>query len=127
MSSKLEKCITLALSSNFHPTYSLCCSKWNKINTKLILNPGIHFTNFALFPAQSVSFFYHKYAYINRMLKNVQESSPKAFKIGKTPELPGRCPLDPKAGPWTPPVMARALLSSSINFFFDRQSFKNDG
>ena len=79
--------------------------------------------------------------HINRVLIKAQESSPEVFKIGKTPELlwvlppepsPGHCPWTPKGpkmGPWTPPMMARALLqaldlglSGSINFF-DRNPF----
>ena len=62
--------------------------------------------------------------HINRLLIDVQESSPKAFKIAKTPELPGALPpgslsglapgphQGPKTGPWTPPVMPRTRLVS---------------
>ena len=69
-----------------------------------------------------------------RLLIKVQESSPKAFKIAKTPELPGALPPGPPPGrcPWTPPgalkrapgphaVMARALVRARLelpNSFF---------
>ena len=57
----------------------------------------------------------------------VQESSPKAFKIGKTPELQGgRCPMDPTSdGLCTAACSTSAGLPSSINLF-DRLPFKND-
>ena len=71
--------------------------------------------------------------HINRVLIKAQESSPKAFKIGKTPKLLGTLPpgphQGPKVGPSTPSVMARTLdlgLFGSINFF-DRHSVKMTG
>ena len=72
--------------------------------------------------------------HINRLLIDVQESSPMAFKIAKTPELPGA--LDPtrgpKAGPWTPPVMARTLPHARLvslqqhQLLLDGHFFQND-
>ena len=37
--------------------------------------------------------------HIKRVLIKAQESFLKAFKIGKTPELPRALPLDPTTGP----------------------------
>ena len=67
------------------------------------------------------------------MLIKAEESSPEAYKIGKTPELPG-------AAPWTPPGVLRpasrdgvravsrsTLVSPAASTFFDSHSFENDG
>ena len=50
--------------------------------------------------------------HINRLLIDIQESSPKAFKIAKTPELPGVLPPGP-----TRDGSCDLCLSNSINFF----------
>ena len=51
----------------------------------------------------------------------IKESSPKALKDAKTWELPGAPPLDPtkgpKAGPWTPPMSARATRLVGTTYF----------
>ena len=68
-------------------------------------------------------------------INRVQESSPKAFKIGKTLELPVALPPGPPTGrcPWIPLVMARVLLSTWLQslqqqqLLFDRHTFKTDG
>ena len=73
--------------------------------------------------------------HFKRLLIKVQESSPKAFKIAKTPELPGPLSLGPPPGrsPWTPletlkrvpgthAVMALALVHArleSLQLFFE--------
>ena len=69
--------------------------------------------------------------HFKRLLIKVQESSPKAIKIAKTPELPGTLPPGPPPGrccPWTPQgalerapgphaVMAHTLLLARLESF----------
>ena len=69
---------------------------------------------------------------INRLLIDVQESSPKAFKIANTPELPGALSPGPSPGhcPWTPPEAlrcARLVSFQQHQLFLDEHSFQNDG
>ena len=59
--------------------------------------------------------------HFQRLLIQVQESSPKVFKIAKTPELLGGgwCLLDPRQGiaPGPHAVKARALMCTPLESF----------
>ena len=84
---------------------------WIKVYT----SPIVPFLYFPQHNQSVICVFFTINMHINSVLIKAQESPPKAFKIGKTPELSGgRAPgssgvLLIKAGPWTPPTMAHAL------------------
>ena len=117
MPTKLKMCTTFELwhlSSNFNKFLSnfwFLAAWWNKINTKLYSNFKSRHSNSPILPLLyfsphnlQVFFFFFVFfvliinMHINRMLIKIQESSPEAFKIGKTPELPGPLPPDPLQG-----------------------------
>ena len=107
---------------------------WNKAaqnyiqKKQLKFDPGMNFTKFLYFP-HILSVYnlclFSIYMHINRMLIKAQESSPKAFKIGKPQSFLRQAP---GPHPWW---LARCSLLDlglfSTPTFIDRHFFKNDG